>query len=117
LPGFIDTAIRVLRWPALLVLVAVGLALIYRFGPNRRNVQWRWITAGSAFAAIGWLIVSLAFSWYAANFGSYNATYGSLGAIIGFMMWIWLSAIVVLAGGEIDATVEAGRAGKPSAAR
>jgi membrane protein len=117
LPGFIDMAIRILRWPALLILVAIGLALIYRFGPNRRDVQWRWITAGSAFAAFGWLIASLAFSWYAANFGSYNATYGSLGAIIGFMMWIWLSAIVVLAGAEIDATIETGRAGKPSAAR
>ena len=68
-------------------------------------------------AAIGWLITSLAFSWYAANFGSYNATYGSLGGIVGFMMWIWLSTIVVLAGAEIDATIEAGRAAKPSASR
>jgi membrane protein len=117
LPGFIDTAIRILRWPALLIVVAIGLAMIYRFGPHRRDVQWRWITAGSAFAAFGWLIASLAFSWYAAHFGSYNATYGSLGAIIGFMMWIWLSAIVVLAGAEIDATIESGRARKPSAAR
>ena len=117
LPGFIDAAIRVLRWPALLVVVAIGLAAIYRYGPHRRDAQWRWITAGSAFAAIGWLVASLAFSWYAANFGSYNATYGSLGAIIGFMMWIWLSAIVVLAGAEIDATIESGRGGRSSALR
>jgi membrane protein len=112
LSGVVDMAIRILRWPALLVVVAIGLAVIYRFGPNRRDVQWRWITAGSAFAAIGWLIASLAFSWYAANFGSYNATYGSLGAIIGFMIWIWLSAIVVLAGAELDATIESGRANR-----
>ena len=117
LPAFMDELIRILRWPALLIVVAIGLAAIYRFGPNR-DVQWRWITTGSAFAAIGWLIASLAFSWYAANFGAYNATYGSLGAIIGFMMWIWLSAIVVLAGAEIDATIESGRRrSRPSTAR
>jgi membrane protein len=117
LPGFVDVAIRVVRWPALLVVVAIGLALIYRFGPHRREAQWRWITAGSAFAAVGWLIASLAFSWYAANFGSYNATYGSLGAIIGFMMWIWISAVVVLAGAELDATIETGRDRRPSPSR
>ena len=103
-PASSSRALRILRWPALLLVVAVGLAMIYRYGPNRREAQWRWITAGSASAALGWLIVSFAFSWYAANFGSYNATYGSLGAIIGFMIWIWLSATVVLAGAEIDAT-------------
>jgi membrane protein len=117
LSSFADKAVRIVRWPALFLVVAIGLALIYRYGPNRREVAWRWITAGSAFAAIGWLVASLAFSWYAANFGSYNATYGSLGAIIGFMMWIWLSAIVILAGAELDATIEAGRARRPSAAR
>jgi membrane protein len=102
--GAVEWALRILRWPALLLILAVGLALIYRFGPDRREAQWRWITAGSVSAALGWLIVSLAFSWYAAHFGSYNATYGSLGAIIGFMIWIWLSATVVLAGAEIDVT-------------
>jgi membrane protein len=104
-----DWAVRILRWPALLIVVALGLAVIYRFGPDRREAQWRWITAGSASAAFGWLIASFAFSWYAANFGSYNATYGSLGAIIGFMIWIWLSAIVVLAGAEIDVALETRR--------
>ena len=104
-----DWAVRILRWPALLIVVALGLAVIYRFGPDRGEAQWRWITAGSASAAFGWLIASLAFSWYAANFGSYNATYGSLGAIIGFMIWIWLSAIVVLAGAEIDVALETRR--------
>ena len=94
---------------ALFLVVAVGLAVIYRYGPDRREAQWRWITAGSASATLGWLIVSFAFSWYAANFGSYNATYGSLGAIIGFMIWIWLSTTVVLAGAEIDVTLETGR--------
>ena len=86
LSGVIEWAVRILRWPALFLVVAVGLGVIYRYGPNRHEAKWRWITAGSASAAVGWLIVSFAFSWYAANFGSYNATYGSLGAIIGFMI-------------------------------
>ncbi|HWB48897.1 MAG TPA: YihY/virulence factor BrkB family protein [Stellaceae bacterium] len=94
------------RWPVLLVLVALALSLIYRYGPSRRKPQWRWVSWGSALAAIGWLGASALFSWYAANFGSFNKTYGSLGAVIGFMMWIWLSAIVVLAGGKLNAEIE-----------
>jgi membrane protein len=83
-----------------------ALSLVYRFGPDRAEAQWRWITWGSSFAAVGWLAASLLFSWYAANFGSYNATYGSLGAVIGFMTWMWLSTIVILIGAEIDAVME-----------
>jgi membrane protein len=94
------------RWPALFVAIAVLLAFIYRYGPHRIDARWRWITWGSAFASIAWLIASILFSWYAANFGSFNKTYGSLGAVIGFMMWIWISAIVVLMGGELDAVME-----------
>lgn len=109
LSSMVERAMRILRWPALLLAVALGLAVIYRYGPNRQEAQWHWITVGSATASICWLIVSFGFSWYAANFGSYNATYGSLGAIIGFMIWIWLSAIVILAGAEIDVTLETGR--------
>ncbi|HTS20207.1 MAG TPA: YihY/virulence factor BrkB family protein [Casimicrobiaceae bacterium] len=94
------------RWPALLIVVGLLLALIYRFGPSRRGARWRWISWGSAFASAAWLIASLLFSWYAANFGSFNRTYGSLGAVVGFMIWIWISAIVVLMGGELDAVME-----------
>jgi membrane protein len=90
----------------LFIVVTLALALIYRFGPSREHPQWRWITWGSAFAAIGWLAASILFSWYAANFGSFNKTYGSLGAVIGFMTWIWLSAIVILIGAEVDAEME-----------
>jgi membrane protein len=97
---------RIARWPLLLIVVAFALAVLYRYGPARRKAQWRWITWGSAFAAVVWLAASILFSWYAANFGSYNKTYGSLGAIIGFMVWIWLSIIVVLIGAEIDAEME-----------
>lgn len=88
-----------------LVLTFV-LAVIYRYGPSRETAQWRWITWGSAIAALLWIAVSGLFSWYAASFGKFNETYGSLGAIIGFMTWLWLSAIIVLLGAEIDAEME-----------
>ncbi len=94
------------RWPALLVVVIFGLSCLYRFGPSRAKPQWRWLSWGSGFAAIAWLVVSLLFTWYAAHFGSYNKTYGSLGAIVGFMVWIWLSNIVILLGAEINAETE-----------
>ena len=95
-----------LRWPALYLVILLGLACLYRFGPSRSNVQWRWISWGSVVAGSIWLLGSLAFSWYVANFGTYNATYGSLGAVIGFMIWLWLSMTVVLIGAEIDAELE-----------
>ena len=94
------------RWPALFALVVVALTLIYRFGPDRVHAQWHWVTWGSGLAALLWIIASILFSWYAANFGNYNKTYGSLGAAIGFMTWIWISCMVVLAGAEIDAVME-----------
>jgi membrane protein len=94
------------RWPVLFVVVALWIALIYRFGPSRDTPQWRWVTWGSAFASVAWIILSILFSWYAANFDSYNKTYGSLGAAIGFMTWIWLSTIIVLLGAELDAEME-----------
>ncbi|MEE1612615.1 YihY/virulence factor BrkB family protein [Microvirga sp. CF3016] len=94
------------RWPILLIGVVFGLSLIYRFGPSRDKAEWRWVTPGGIVAAVLWLAVSMLFSWYVANFGSYNETYGSLGAVIGFMTWIWLSTIVVLLGAEINAEME-----------
>jgi membrane protein len=94
------------RWPVLFVLLAFALSGFYRYGPSRAEPQWRWITWGSAFATILWLTVSVLFSWYVANFGSYNKTYGSLGAIVGFMTWVWLSVIVVLAGAQLNAEIE-----------
>ncbi len=106
LGGATEMIFKVARWPALFVVVAWALALIYRYGPSREKPRWRWISWGSALAAVCWIGVSILFSWYAENFGSYNKTYGSLGAIIAFMFWIWLSIIVVLIGGEINAETE-----------
>jgi membrane protein len=106
LAGATEMVIKIARWPALLIVVSLALAFLYRYGPSREKPQWRWITWGSAVAAVSWLVVSILFSWYAENFGSYNETYGSLGAIIAFMFWIWLSTIVVLIGAELNAETE-----------
>jgi membrane protein len=104
--NFVDLLVRIARWPAMFVGVALALALIYRFGPDREASRWRWITWGSAVATILWLAASALFSWYAENFGKFNETYGSLGAAIGFMTWLWISAIVILLGAELDAEME-----------
>ena len=101
-----DLLLRVGRWPAMYLILTFALAVIYRYGPSREAPRWRWITWGSAMAALLWLAGSGLFSWYAVNFGKFNQTYGSLGAIIGFMTWLWMSAIVILLGAEIDAEME-----------
>ena len=106
LPKVTSLLLKIAPWPILLVFVALGLNLIYRYGPSRTEPRWQWITWGSAFAAITWLAASALFSWYAANFGSFNKTYGSLGAVIGFMTWMWLSTIVVLVGAKLNAEME-----------
>jgi membrane protein len=101
-----DMLLRIGRWPAMYLVITFALAIIYRFGASREAPRWRWITWGSAIAALLWLAGSALFSWYASSFGKFNETYGSLGAIIGFMTWLWISAIVILLGAEIDAEME-----------
>jgi membrane protein len=98
--------LAIARWPILLAGITLGLAVVYRYGPSRDQAKWKWVTSGSIVAAVLWLAVSMLFSWYAANFGSYNETYGSLGAVIGFMTWIWISSVVMLLGAEINAEME-----------
>jgi membrane protein len=96
----------VLRWPALLVAMMCGLAVLYRFGPSRRQPRWAWVTPGSIVASLLWLGGSLLFSWYLSNFAHYDRTYGSLGAAVGVMTWLWLSSIIVLLGAELNGEVE-----------
>ncbi len=98
--------IAYLRWPLMFVLMIIGLSVLYRFGPSRRRAKWRWLTVGSVFASLAWLAVSVLFSWYLGNFANYNATYGALGAVIGLMMWMWLSTVVVLVGAELNSEIE-----------
>jgi membrane protein len=98
--------IAILRWPILLATIVVSLACIYRYGPSRNDARWRWVTWGSVVGALLWVAASMLFSWYVATFDSYNKTYGSLGAAIGFMVWLWISAVIVLLGGELNAEME-----------
>nr|WP_321985842.1 YihY/virulence factor BrkB family protein [uncultured Lichenicoccus sp.] len=100
------TLLKLARWPILLLLLAVLLGFVYRYGPSRRPAKWRWVTWGGSLATIVWLLVSLLFSFYVEHFGNYNKTYGSLGAAVGFITWIWISTIVVLSGAELNAEME-----------
>ncbi len=106
LPPIAETLARLLRWPLLALVSLLSLAMVYRYGPSRTRAQWRWVTWGAAVATLLWLIVSGLFSWYVSSFGSYNETYGSVAAIAVLMMWLWLSAFVMLIGGEINAEME-----------
>lgn len=94
------------RWPALFLTVTVGLAIAYRWGPSRRTARWRWVTPGGLLATFLWMLAAFVVSWYVENFGQYDDTYGSFGAGIGFMMWLWISAIIVLLGAQINAELE-----------
>ncbi len=94
------------RWPLLFVILLAGLGILYRFGPSRREARWEWLSIGTLVAALLWIAGSSLLSWYLSNFGNYNATYGSLGAAIGLMMWMWMSAIIVLCGAELNSEIE-----------
>jgi membrane protein len=100
------TIIALLRWPAMLILAMVAFGVLYRYGPSRRLVQAHWITLGSLMAAFLWLAMSATFSWYLSHVANYTATYGALGAVIGLMMWMWLSAVIVLVGAKLNAEIE-----------
>lgn len=99
----IGRALGLLRWPAMLLLAGLAIALLLRIGPSRRDAYWPSILAGSAVGALLWLGVSIVFGWYARNIASFSALYGSLGSVAAFMTWLWLSALTVLIGAEFDA--------------
>ena len=106
LPSSTEWLLSAARWPVLLVSITASLAVIYRYGPSRRGARWRWVTWGSAVAALLWIAASMIFSWYVTTFDSYNRIYGSLGAGVGFMVWLWISTVIVLLGGELNAEME-----------
>jgi membrane protein len=116
LSGVTHVLIKVLLWTLAAASVVLLLAIIYRYGPNRPNAPWRWITPGSAVAALAWLGATAGFGLYVSNFGNYNATYGSLGAVIVFLTWLYLSAYIVLLGAELNSEIER-RAAEAQAAR
>lgn len=101
-----EPLIQIGRWPALFVVLVAGLAILYRFGPSREQAQWRWVSPGALLAVAVWIVASIMFSWYVANFGNYDKTYGTLGAVIGLMMWMWISATIILVGAELNAESE-----------
>lgn len=111
--SFGKTLANWVRWPALFVLLMVALAVLYRFGPHREHPRWEWISPGNLFAAVAWLVGSALLSWYFSNFANYDATYGSLGGVIGLMIWLWVTAIVVLVGAEINSEYYAAKSQTP----
>jgi membrane protein len=96
----------VAKWPVLVFLVSLMLAILYYAAPNVRQPGFRWITPGGIVAVIIWIAASVGFALYVAAFGSYNKTYGALGAVIVFLVWLWLSNVAVLLGAELNAELE-----------
>ncbi|CAN5398398.1 YihY/virulence factor BrkB family protein [soil metagenome] len=110
--GLGSTAITVwniAKWPVLLVIVILVVALLYYATPNVKQPKFRWISVGAVFAIVVWLLASVAFAFYVATFSSYNKTYGSLAGIIVFLLWLWLTNLALLVGAELDAEIERGR--------
>jgi membrane protein len=106
LDGMTEVLVSALRWPVLFGAAVLGIAVLYRYGPSRERAQWRWVWPGAVLATALWLLASMLFSWYLSNFADYNATYGSLGAVIGFMMWTWISVVIVIVGAELNSELE-----------
>jgi membrane protein len=104
--GGVETAVKWARWPVLLAGYMAGLAILYRYGPSRNDAKWSWVSWGAAAATVLWLLGSAAFSLYVAKIGNYDKTYGSLGALVVFLMWLYLSAFVVLVGAELNSEME-----------
>lgn len=115
--GAAVTAWDIAKWPVLILVVSFMFTILYYASPNVRHPGLRWLTPGGVLAVVAWMIVSAAFGVYVANFSSYNKTYGSLGAIIIFLVWLWLSNVAILLGAELNAEIARGRqieAGQPA---
>jgi membrane protein len=110
--GLGDTAVTVwniAKWPVMLVVVIVMLAILYWPAPNAKYHGFRWVSPGAVLAVVVWIVASAAFAFYVANFGSYNKTYGTLGGVIVFLVWMWITNLAVLLGAEVNAEVERSR--------
>lgn len=118
--GLGDTAVTVwniAKWPLIVIIVSLMIAGLYNVAPNVRQPKFRWFTVGGFLALLLWVVASAAFGFYVANFGSYDKTYGSLGAVITFLVWMWITNTVLLFGAEVNAELERGReleAGQPA---
>lgn len=114
LGSWTEAAALLLRWPLLGAALMLGLSTLYHFGPSRRRPRWRWASSGAAGVTAAWLVASIGFSFYVANFGRYNETYGSVGAVIFLLMWFWIGAYLVLIGAEVNAEMERQTARDPT---
>ena len=94
------------RWVLVFLMAAITFTLLYRYGPSRRHAKWQWVVFGGVGAAAVWLAISLGFSWYVNNFTHFGVTYGSLGAMIAYMLWVWMTAMVILTGAELNSEIE-----------
>jgi membrane protein len=103
---FVHVALQILFWIAAAAAISLLIAAIYRYAPNRPSPKWAWLTPGSIAATLIWLAATVGFGFYVANFGNYNATYGSLGAVIVFLTWLYLTAYILLMGGELNSELE-----------
>jgi membrane protein len=103
------TIFDIVKWPLMLLMVSLVFALLYYAAPNVRHPGFRWITPGTVVAVIGWIVVSAAFAFYVANFSSYNKTYGALGGVVAFLVWLWLTNVVILFGAELNAELARAR--------
>lgn len=115
--GAAVTAWDIAKWPVLILVVSFMFSILYYASPNVQHPSFRWLAPGGVLAVVVWMLVSAAFGLYVANFGSYNKTYGSLGAIIIFLVWLWLSNVAILLGAELNAEIARGRqieAGQPA---
>lgn len=101
-----ELIIRLARWPILLVLIGMAIMALYRLGPSREPAKLRWLSWGAVFSTIAWLAAALTITFYLGHIADYNATYGALGASIGFMVWVWVSVIIVILGAELNAELE-----------
>lgn len=106
LGGFAEFALRVCRWIVAVGVLLVGLSIVYRFGPNRSCVRMRWLTPGAIAVVVLWAVASVAFSEYLSNFGNYNEVYGSIGAVIALLMWLYISAFLLLLGAGLNVELE-----------
>jgi membrane protein len=106
MPAFVSMAALVLRWVLLWLFAVLGLAIVYRYAPSRKNAKWRWVSWGSVIAATLWLASSFLFSLYVRDFGTYGTTYGALGGVIVLIMWFYLQGFAIVLGAEFNAETE-----------
>lgn len=107
LPGIIGTLVTWLRWPLLGIIVITAISIIYKYGPARETPGFRWVVLGASIATFLWLIASWGFSLYVANFGNFSEMYGSLSAVVILLLWLFISSLIILVGGELNSATEA----------